>query len=221
MRVIIVEDEGITALFLQESVKNLGHEVVGVFDNGAELFSFLEAHKADLILMDINIKGALDGIQCAHKVHTKYSNTDIVFLTSYKDKNTIKEAQGVRPLGYLIKPVSEVDLDAILMVVAGHRKTAIPKKNVVEIRPYRYDFDQKIMHKGDEVIALSSKEKICLEMLIRHANAYITAEQLTQTLWTDDTDRTSSLRELIYRLRKKLPELALLSTPNTGYLLKL
>ena len=123
MNIAIVEDEGITALFLKESIEEFGHCAVGMYDNSTPFLEFLQQNsEIDLDFMDIQINGKLDGIQLAYEISLKYPNISIVFITSFKDSDTIKSAKIVSPLGYLIKPVVESDLEAILMVVESFRK---------------------------------------------------------------------------------------------------
>jgi len=222
MNIVIVEDEGITAFFLKDAINETEHKVVGVFDNGNSTLSFLKDNSVDLIFMDINISGALDGIQTAQKAHIKYPDISFVFLTSYKDSNTIAEAQIIKPLGYLVKPVTQSDIEAILMVVEGRRNT-INNSNSDEIicQNFRYNLKTKILHQNGEIVNLSSNEQTCLDMLIHNRNNYISANQLINKIWKDDKNRESSLRELIYRLRKKLSCITLSSTPNIGYMLKI
>ena len=221
MKIIIVEDEGITALFLRKSLLSLEHDIVGAFDNAAELLTFLDENRVDLILMDINIKGAIDGIQCAHKVYAKYPDISIVFLTSYKDANTLQDAQGVKPYGYLIKPISKSDLAAILMVVESHCSPQALKSVIVTLGHYRYHTAEHILYEGDHPIVLSQKEQVCLDILIQNINNLVSKKQLEQSIWPDSSDHNGSLRELIFRLRKKLPYLSITSTRNTGYTLTL
>ena len=220
MNVVIIEDEGLSALFLQEIIKDLNHNVVGVFDNSNTLFPFLTNHQVDLILMDINIKGPLDGIQTANIAHSQYPDILFVYLTSYKDSETIKSAQEVKPLGYLIKPVLESDLEAIMMVVDGYKKccgSVTPTE--IRLEEYSYDIKSKVLYRDDEAISLSKNEKVCIDTFVSNIDAYISSEQLIAIIWGDEENRVVSLRELVYRLRKKLPNLPLKSTPNVGYIL--
>jgi len=220
MNIVIVEDEGMTALFLQEVIKELNHNVVGVFDNGHEVLEFVNTNQVDLIFMDINIKGSLDGIQTANQIYYKYPNISFVYLTSYRDSETIQKAQTVKPLGYLIKPVIESDLEAVLMVVGGYKKS-MPRTGatLVVFEEYRYNLKTKTLCEGNEVIALSKNELLCIHALVRNKNAYISSEQLILAIWGNEANRLTSLRELVYRLRKKLPNLPLSSNSNTGYIL--
>lgn len=220
MNIVIIEDEGVTALFLQEIIKDLHHNVMAIFDNSSELFTFLKENKVDLIFMDININGPLDGIQTANMVHSKYPDISFVYLTSYKDTETIKSAQVVKPLGYLIKPVLESDLEAILMVVDGHKKTSqIIEPTQITFGEYCYNIKTKTFSIDNITMTLSKNEHLCIDALVRNRNMYVSSEQLIASIWGNEENRADSLRELIYRLRKKLPNLPLHSSSNIGYTL--
>ena len=167
MNIVIMEDEGIIALFFKEVIEDLNHKVVAVFDNSTALLDFLKSNQVDLIFMDINIRGQLDGIETANIVHDQYQNISIVFLTSYKDSDTIKNAQSVQPLGYLIKPVMESDLEAVLMVVQGYKLQRVATNNaVIHFLDYSYNLNTKTLFKEGVPLLLSYNEKVCLDMLI-------------------------------------------------------
>ena len=218
MNIVVIEDEGITAYFLQESINELGHEVVAMFDNGNELLNFLQKKSVDLIFMDINIKGSLDGVQLANIINEKYPSVLFVFLTSIKDSETIKSAQRVKPLGYLIKPIIASDLEAIMMVVEAHDKEIIENVDIC-LGEYRYNLNTKILSKDCQNISLGKNASLCLHTLVMSRNNYISGDQLTNSIWMGDKNDNTSLRELIFRLRKKLPDLPLTSTPNLGYMI--
>lgn len=148
------------------------------------------------------------------------TNISFVYLTSYKDSETIKSAQAVKPLGYLIKPVVESDLEAILMVVDGYKKSYIKDETTqIIFEQYSYNTKTKTLYTDNRVIALSKNEILCIDALVRNRNTYISSEQLIATIWEHEQNRIDSLRELIYRLRKKLPNLPLHSSVNIGYML--
>ncbi len=219
MNIIIVEDEGITAFYLQETLSSLGCHVQGTFDNAKTVLEFLETTQAEVVFMDINIKGNMDGIQLSQVIYTKYPNVKFIFITSYKDSQTILEAQSVKPLGYLIKPIGESDLEAILMIIRGQSGINFPNKNNEELQlnNFRYDLKEKRLYNKKGLITLSTKEQLCLDLLIKNRNSYVSIEQLTSAIWDDTNNKENSLRELIYRLRKKLSSLSITTTPNLGY----
>ena len=221
MRVAIVEDEGITALYLEEVISDYGHEVIGVFDRGESLFLCLESNAVDLVFMDIQINGALDGIQVADIVHHKYPEISFVFLTSFKDSTTIESAKVVRPIGYLAKPVIDSDIEAILMVASSREEKQ--KESVVDkihIGAYTYSAKEGVLEHNDTYVTLSKNEHLFVRELFLHRGSHVSIEQLIHSIWADDTDRLSSLRELASRLRNKLPDIEINNIPNVGYVVR-
>ena len=219
MNIIIVEDEGVTAFYLQETLSNLGCHVQGIFDNAKATLEFLQNASVEVVFMDINIKGNIDGIRLSQEIYTTYSNVKFIFITSYKDSQTILEAQVVKPLGYLIKPIGESDLEAMLMVIRGQSTINFQNCNneEIQLKKFRYNLKEKRLYGKKGLVALSAKEQLCLDLLIKNRNNYVTIEQLATVIWSDTNNKENSLRELIYRLRKKLSSLSISTTPNLGY----
>ncbi len=108
-KIVIVEDESIVALELEQRLIDSGYHVVGIADNGDTAIKITSEMKPDLILMDINIKGAIDGIETAARIR-KILDVPIIYLTAFSDKATLEKAKLTSPYGYLIKPVEERDL---------------------------------------------------------------------------------------------------------------
>jgi two-component system, response regulator PdtaR len=107
--ILIVEDEGIVAMELQESLENEGFEVTAVVDNGQEAIDLVKTEDIDLVLLDINIKGAWDGIETATQLK-KEKNIPFIYVTAYGDSNTFERARATMPSAYLIKPFRINDL---------------------------------------------------------------------------------------------------------------
>lgn len=222
MNVVIVEDEGITALFLKEVVEDKFHNVVGVFDESATVLQYFNNDKkVDLILMDIKIKGTLGGVELANKLHIKYPDLSIVFITSFKDSETIKSAKVVSPIGYLIKPVIDKEIEAMLMVVessiSNRKKDDVYDPNIVRCGKYVYNKSEKLLLLNSQIVYLSNNERECIDLLIKKRDSYVTYEEIINNIWNGENNREVSLRELMYRLRKKLPDLNLNNTPKIGY----
>ncbi len=108
-RIFIVEDESIVALELQQRIVDIGHSVAGIADNGKDAIEKVLETKPDLILMDIHLKGEMDGIQTAQQILYKY-HVPIVYLTAYSDDETVNRAKITSPHGYLVKPIEEREL---------------------------------------------------------------------------------------------------------------
>ena len=106
--ILIIEDELVIAMDIESKLKKLGYEVLGVKTSSEEAIDFLSFHRPDLVLCDIMIEGAFDGIEVA----MKFVNQKIpfVFLTSLSDRPTLERAKQALPYGYIVKPFTEKDL---------------------------------------------------------------------------------------------------------------
>lgn len=103
-RILIVEDEMIIARDTQGKAEALGYEVADIAISGNEALEMAEKYRPDLILMDIIIKGKMDGIDTAAEIKKKL-DIPIVFLTAHSDDNTIERAKLADSYGYIIKPI--------------------------------------------------------------------------------------------------------------------
>jgi DNA-binding response OmpR family regulator len=126
-----------------------------------------------------------------------------------------------KPNGYLIKPISKEDLEAILMDCESNAKIEIKNDDYITIATYKYDVINKTVKENNNLIKLTKKELQCFELLLQNKNNHIPHEILINHLWNIDTsNKASSLRELVYRIRKKLPNIEVENSINIGYILK-
>jgi len=102
-RILIVEDEEELASNISEILANLNYQVVGIEDNAVSALEFLETNSVDLVLMDILIRGELDGIDLAYKIREKY-DLPIVFSTAYSGTEFLERISSEVHEGYLLKP---------------------------------------------------------------------------------------------------------------------
>lgn len=107
--IMIVEDEGLIALELQESLESAGYSVPFVVTNGEEAVQKAIEHKPDLILMDIYLQGKMNGIEAAMAIHGQ-CDIPIIYITAYSEINTIERAKITNPYGYILKPIDEKTL---------------------------------------------------------------------------------------------------------------
>ena len=108
---MIVEDEQITAEDLRDILTELGYSVTGLAASGAEALSQAERTPPDLVLMDIRIKGEMDGIETARRLREKLQ-IPVIYLTAHADQGTLARAREAEPLGYIVKPFHELELEA-------------------------------------------------------------------------------------------------------------
>jgi DNA-binding LytR/AlgR family response regulator len=107
--VLVVEDESIVSKDIQHSLKKLGYNVVGAASTGERAFELASSEKPDIILMDIMLKGDVNGIEVASRVKEELQ-IPVIYLTAYADESTLEKAKVTEPYGYIIKPFKEVDL---------------------------------------------------------------------------------------------------------------
>ncbi len=108
-RIFIVEDEPLIAADLEWRLLELGYQVLAVASSGREAIENIRNTSPDLVLMDINIAGELDGIETAQAVRASLA-VPVVFLTACRDRETILRATNTDPFGYLVKPINDDNL---------------------------------------------------------------------------------------------------------------
>ena len=109
IKVMVVEDEYIIALDLKDRLTRLGYNVPTIATSGREAVKLAKKDKPDLILMDIMLRGEIDGVQAAKSIREKF-DIPVLFVSSFSDINSVKRAQKVSPYGYLVKPFTETEL---------------------------------------------------------------------------------------------------------------
>jgi PAS domain S-box-containing protein len=121
IRVLIVEDEALVAEEIQGRLRNIGHIVVGIVDTGPKAIEMAARTRPDLILMDIRLKGSMDGIDAAAWIYAQL-HLPVVYVTAHADEATLRRAKATGPFGYVVKPFQERELVmAVDIAVQRHR----------------------------------------------------------------------------------------------------
>ncbi len=131
-KILITEDERIIAEDLKLTLQSFGHEVAAICASGEEAIIKTRELLPDLILMDIQLKGKLSGIEAA--LILKSSKIPVIFCTAYSDHKTIMQAASVDNSGYLIKPIMENELKCILDKVLNGKSSKKPKRLTLKNR---------------------------------------------------------------------------------------
>jgi len=146
VRVLVVEDEALIAEEIQDRLRRLRFEVVGIEDTGAGALRAVGLTRPDLVLMDIRLKGPMDGIEAAALIRREF-NIPVVFLTAHADHATLERAKQTAPFGYVLKPFQERDL-VVTIDMAVHRHALEQRLRASEVR-----FSTTLASIGDAVIA--------------------------------------------------------------------
>lgn len=128
--ILVVEDEALIARDIQATLQRHGYVVPPPVASCEEALRSLVAHHPDLVLMDINIQGGIDGIETAARIRDSHG-TPVVYLTSYSDATTTATAKATGAAGYVLKPFRARDLTvAIELALKSARHSARPTREV-------------------------------------------------------------------------------------------
>lgn len=111
--ILVVEDEALSAMVVKMMLEKWDYQVKKCAATGEEAMAYVEQEQPDLILMDIDLPGDLDGIETALAIKALYK-IPIIFMTGYSDEHIIEKAQMVKPLGYFIKPFNLDELRSLI-----------------------------------------------------------------------------------------------------------
>lgn len=228
--IVIVEDEVITQRHLQDILSQHEVTVSGCFDNAVDMIEALGHIECDMILMDINIKGPVDGIQLARKILETYP-LPIVFITAHNDDTTLEELLELAPYGFIGKPFSSKEVMVTLKIAykrylihtEASTKVTVNEKlstDIVINKYYVYAQSASLLYYDGQAIKLNKKQNMLVELLSKNVNTVVSYDTLIAHLWEDDTVADSTLRTLVYSVRKLLPDLPIISHSKLGYSLQ-
>ena len=118
-KILIVEDESIIAEDISDSLISLGYSITDIVYSGEEAIHSATEFRPDLVLMDVNLQGEIDGITAAEEIRSRFQ-IPVVYLTAYADENTLRRVNATKPFGYIVKPFEEKNLHTTIQI-ALHR----------------------------------------------------------------------------------------------------
>ena len=114
-KILIVEDFSIVARDIKERLEHMNYNVLDIVSSGEDAIIKSSETKPDIVLMDIVLKGDLDGIETAQKIQAD-NNIPIIYVTAYYDTNTLKRAASTSHSGFIIKPFDDLGLDTSIQL---------------------------------------------------------------------------------------------------------
>jgi PAS domain S-box-containing protein/putative nucleotidyltransferase with HDIG domain len=133
-QILIVEDERIVVDDIKISLGRLGYDVCGTADSGLEAIKKAKEMRPDIILMDIVLKGKMDGIEAAQKIRTRF-DIPVIYLTAYADAKTLARAKVTEPFGYILKPFEDRDVhSSIEMCLYRNKMNSLLKESEMKYR---------------------------------------------------------------------------------------
>lgn len=225
-KIMIVEDEMLTVRYLQGIVEKLGISVCASFDNGEDVLELLKTMPCDMILMDINIKGNLDGLETTRIILQRYQ-IPVIFITAYNDQETLNRALDLAPYGFIAKPFTQYDIEVGIRFgfkrfMVEHRADTYQKEeHAIQLsKSFWFDVDTGILMRYNYPMKLNAKENLLLKLFLEHRNQMISTSEIESYVWNDDIVSNTSVRTLVYSLRKIFDgEVNIETLPKQGYIL--
>jgi DNA-binding response OmpR family regulator len=217
-KILFVEDDQVIRENYVTYLKMFFSEVFEAED-GEKAYELYKLKKPDIMIIDINIP-KLNGLDLLERIRENDYSTKAIMLTAHSDKSFLLKAVGLKLTRYLVKPVSRKDLKEALKLTIDE----VLKFNVITVQKidlpddYSWDFQLKELKYHNVIVKLTNKEKIFLELLFSHKNRVFTYDEISDYVWGyDDSIPLNGLKNIVKRLRKKLPEDTILNIFNEGY----
>ncbi|EKB50174.1 Signal transduction histidine-protein kinase BarA [Cecembia lonarensis LW9] len=130
LRILITEDDHVSALLLKKALEKNNHQIIGISESGEEALEILSEHHADIVMMDINLAGELDGIRTTEIINEKY-DIPVVYLSASSDAETLTKVVGTNPSAYVIKPfnIRELNMVIELAIFKDRKEKELQKLN--------------------------------------------------------------------------------------------
>jgi len=215
-KILIVEDDLISAEYLKEIVKRAGYEVIKICTKGQEAIDIAIHNKPDIILMDIMLKDNISGCDAA-KYLLNIIDTKVIFISAYSDPEMIDCAIDAEAADYIVKPYQDEQIITTIKIVTKKSNLKEIKSSIINLaNNYTYDIEKKeLLYFGNRVDLKANKIKL-IDMLVKEKGKAISYEQIINNLFKKDVNQ-SALRTFVSRLNKKLGYQLIQNVSSLGY----
>lgn len=226
-RVLLVEDDDNMSFMITDGLEAEGFEVLS-FQEGAKALDAILDYVPDIVLMDVNLKGALDGFGTAKRIRTSNTYLPILFITSRNQIEDLKQGFSIGNMDYLKKPfgMGELVLRINELLMKNQLKSEnLDESDVIYLGRYSFYPSKFCLHIDKEEITLRKSECRVLLMLCQNINNVVNKIDILHHIWdtTDPKSKEASLDNVLHVLRIKLSQdqsIALNTIPRVGYMLK-
>jgi DNA-binding response OmpR family regulator len=222
-KILIVEDQALTAMEIQQISLQLGLNVTGIAKSYSIAIDKFRQNIPDIVIMDIRLEGEIDGISTVKELYT-ISDTKVIYLTAYNDDATIDKAIATNPAAYEIKPFNKASLQSTIKIVISKLNNEISQNTPSNYDlgyGYSFNMKRKELFFENTFIKIGDQEADLLYMLIDAKGQIITNKQIEYEIWGDNMISESSVRTLVWRLRTRLEHKIIETVPYHGIRLKI
>ena len=203
MRILVVEDE-------IELLKTFGRGLeldgysVDLSSDGEDAMEKIALYPYDLVLLDLNLPG-VSGLEVLQNAMEYDSNLKVMILTSRGDVETKVQGLDLGAIDYMVKPFDFMELEARIRSI--FRRSFTLEREVLEVGELSFDTVKRVLYAGGTAIALTRKETLMIEYLMRNSDRIVSSEELFEHAWDTELEfQSNSLRVHLTTLRKKIKD---------------
>lgn len=245
VKVLVVEDDEVTALNLKMSLEKQGYDVVSMAENAVAARNKIKIYNPDIALIDIGLQKTTDGIELAQFIRDKHP-LPFIYLTAHSDNDMLAKAKKTEPYGYIVKPFDPINLHTTIQMALYRFKEEkkrttdlselksdrdhleklvyakkLSDKPIVEFgEGYKHDIGLGETYYQDKKIKLTKKENAFIRLLVAQLGSVVDFSQAINYVWETKGATENSVRTLVWRLRSKLPTDVIKNASGVGYYLE-
>ncbi len=203
IKILVVEDEMIIAAKISMQLTSLGYEVTGILPRGEQAIQQVKENKPDILLLDINLKGELDGIETARQVQL-FADIPIIYLTANSDEATFNRAKPTRPSAFISKPFKQLDLQRAIELtisrMAEHSTGLNTENRTDEVQPFILN-DRIFVRLKEKMVKIMLADILYLEADRNYSRIFTSSKEyvLAVTLKTIEDKMNMQLFMRIHR----------------------
>ena len=213
MKILLLEDDDLFASSLIDFLEDEGFDIDHAID-GEELLNFNYENNYDLYLLDINVP-KISGLELLRNLRDSGDNTPSMFLTSYKDKDTLKDGFSCGADDFLTKPV---DLDELILRITAILKRSGKQFQNIRIQNLEFNPISKEIMQNGSMLRLPIKVIELFELFCENNNKIVSKEQIISRLWnTNEEFSEGSIRVYINKIKQLLQNNSIVNIKGVGY----
>ena len=223
-KIVIVEDELLSARYLKEFLEKEKFEVTHIVDNAADALSVIKEESPDIALLDIMLKGSKTGSELSLEISMYNKNIIIIFISAYSTDEMIEYAIDAGADGYLLKPYREKEIISTIKLAIAKKmnKHSSVSVNVSEVTfgdKFIFNLQTRKLYQYGVQIPLSTKAITLIEVLVMNLGSVVSNEQIMNYIWKSNAN-FNTLRSLVHRVKVQLNDHVIINSNGFGYIIK-
>ena len=211
--VMFVEDENDIREALSSAIEDEFAKLIIARDGEDGLKKF-KRYKPDIVVTDISMP-IMDDLEMTQEIKSISSQTPVVILSAFSEKERLIKAIDVGVDKYLIKPI---DPDELMQTLTSLAKERFAIGDIIEIgNGYQFDKGRHALIFGDEIISLTKKELLFISLLVKYLGTYVLHEDIKRSVWANKNVSNAAIRTFIKRIREKTNKNFIKNVPGLGY----